>query len=102
MKQPENVKIAHIRYPAEDGSIDNRGGITIAAQVNENHQVIKYAVAKCNRIDNFVKRSGWNKAVGRVMSKTKHKVPNKPIEWRDLVGIYRDNAAVGAFYNGVI
>lgn len=100
--KPANVRVAHIRYPAEDGSIDNHGGITLAAEIGDNHKVIKFAIAKCHRKDNYVKHIGWNKAVGRVISKNEYLEPVAAIEWRELVSIYRDNAAVGVTYNGVI
>jgi len=90
--KPANVRVAHIRFPAEDGSIDNRGGATVAAEVDANHQVIKFAVAYCHRNDNFNKVLGWNKAVGRVVSKEEFKVPGAPIEWRELVKLYRNLA----------
>lgn len=100
--KPANVRVAHVRFPAEDGTIDNRGGATVAAEVNENHQVVKYAVAYCHRNDNFNKSLGWNKAVGRVISKDKFKTPDNPIEWRELVNLFRGAAEIGVSYNGTV
>lgn len=101
-RKPANVRVAHVRFRAADGSIDNRGGITVAAEIGDNHQVVKYAIARCHSKDNYNREHGWNKAVGRVASNGEHKVPSSPIEWRDLVKIYRDYAASGSVFDGTI
>ena len=62
---------AHRRFLNEDGSIDPRGGITIAYKQYKDS--IQYAIARCHERDNFNKQQGRIKAAGRLNSdKSRH------------------------------
>lgn len=61
-------KFVHIRNYMEDGSVSSKGGYTIAYDPLTNDS-FAFAVAKCHEKDNFNKKTGRNKAAGRLKSK---------------------------------
>lgn len=60
------TKFYHLRYFDQYG-ISPRGGITYAFMEVEPN-VIVYATAKCNFVDNYNKKYGRTKAAGRLQS----------------------------------
>lgn len=84
------VKVKHIRNVV-NGQISNLGGMTVAAMVDDDFNVIKYGVAKCHTNDNFVKRLGLVKATGRMKSSTEFLTTN--VKYDELVRILKDSQA---------
>ena len=83
------VKLKHIRN-VQNGQISNMGGITVAAIVDDNLVVSKFATAKCHTKDNFNKAIGRTKAVGRLNSNTQS--VTQRIHWDDLIASLTSNA----------
>lgn len=63
-------KFAHIRLHNTDGTVDCRGGITVAFEevTGGTPNQFKYALAFCHSHDNYNKRTGRAKASGRLNS----------------------------------
>lgn len=62
-----DVKYLHYRQYNADGTIDPRGGMTIAFVEDENG-IIHYAQAACSRKDNFRRSTGRNYARARLFT----------------------------------
>lgn len=64
------IKFAHIRTLNKVGHLSSpHGGTTYAYELDNDNNVIGYAIAKCHEKDNFCKRVGRIKAEGRMKSK---------------------------------
>lgn len=62
------TKIAHIRLRKTDNTINSNGGVTVAYEKLAT-DTYKYALAFCHPHDNFNKKLGRAKAIGRMKSK---------------------------------
>lgn len=62
------IKLKHIRAKDFNGDIMARGGFTIAAEIDDQENVIAYGIAKCRKTDNFNKALGLIKAQARLKS----------------------------------
>lgn len=62
------IKIAHIRLRKIDNTINSNGGVTVAYE-RLSDGIYKYALAFCHPHDNFSKKLGRMKAIGRLNSK---------------------------------
>lgn len=56
------TKVFHVRHPKE------KAVMTVAARVNEDEDVVRFGFAFCSPKDNFSKKVGRTKALGRVDS----------------------------------
>lgn len=63
------IKIAHIRLKKPDETINSNGGVTVAFEKIHESGIYKYAMAFCHPHDNFNKKLGRAKAIGRMKSK---------------------------------
>lgn len=61
------VKVYYDRVKVK-GKIHNKGGTTTAQIVNKEGKVLHQGIAKCNSTDNFCRKDGRNRAVGRAIS----------------------------------
>ena len=66
-------------------NINNLGGATIAALLNDDHTVICYSIAICHPYDNFSKKIGRDSATGRLNSYQHCKVPKVTTTWKQLI-----------------
>lgn len=62
------IQVLHFRHINADGSINPRGGVTYALELNDEKEIVKFAFACCHNKDNFVRHTGHVKAVGRLKS----------------------------------
>ena len=62
------IKIAHIRLRRTDNAINSNGGVTVAYEKLSDN-IYKFALASCHPHDNFSKKLGRAKALGRLKSK---------------------------------
>lgn len=75
------VNFIHQRHVSKDGTISNRGGVTIAFR--ETQDGIEYAYAFCSFLDNFNKATGRVKASGRLNSQKYLRKSN--LGWKDFI-----------------
>lgn len=70
MSQTQNeIKFLHFRDIADDGSVNPRGGVTIAYhgfQPSEGTQLVTFAAARCSKDDNFERAEGRHIAQSRL------------------------------------
>jgi hypothetical protein len=80
----QRISFLHVRN-TKDQAIDPRGGITYAYR-EVSPTTIEYAVARCSKLDNFVKAYGRTKASGRLASNTYRRVfQGTAAQFRDAV-----------------
>lgn len=70
------IKLKHIRAKDLRGNTLARGGFTIAAEIDDQENVIALGIAKCRKTDNFNKSIGLIKAKARLSSLVDRKYPN--------------------------
>lgn len=63
-----NVRFIHCRNLNEDGSINPKGGMTVAYNINKEGLVVGWAAASCHIRDTYNKLIGRMKASGRLLS----------------------------------
>lgn len=76
-QKQEDLYVQHVRIKQENQQFPGRfdvfpcGGATVAArvEVHPDGNRLMWGVAVCNENDGFVKRTGYNKAVGRTRAK---------------------------------
>ena len=70
MSQTQNeIKFLHFRDIADDGSVNPRGGVTIAYRgfgPTEGVQTVSFAAARCSKDDNFERAQGRALAAQRL------------------------------------
>lgn len=54
------MKLFYKRYVNKNNEIDNFGGLTFVYDFENDNQIIKYGVARCNKSDRFDKKIGSN------------------------------------------
>jgi hypothetical protein len=73
------IKYLHFRYTTPDvikegtyqpGRVLSTGGMCVAYQLDDNYQVLGFAIARCHKHDNYNKEQGRVKATGRLLSPT--------------------------------
>ncbi len=79
------IIIAHKHNPETP-----KGGVTIAAEIDDQDNVIAYAVAKCGPHDNFNRRTGRVKATGRLNSQNYRTELNEPINRKEFINNFYD------------
>lgn len=63
------MKFVHIRRRDKEGKLLPNGGFTVAYEVVDNEQMkIKFAVAKCSKLDTYNRKRGAAIAAGRLTS----------------------------------
>lgn len=60
------IRFAHFRNFDNNGKVTERGGATVAFEVDSENKVTRYAVARCSKLDNFSRRRGRDLAGGRL------------------------------------
>ena len=65
-KNTNPVFYIHLRYQEDDGTINNHGGLTIAYREHDNGTVFEVAIARCNLLDNFCRKTGRCIALGNL------------------------------------
>lgn len=60
------IQYMHFREVNNDGTINSRGGATVAYRLNEHGNVDKYAISYCSRNDNYSRRRGRELTSGRL------------------------------------
>lgn len=60
------IKFLHLRKTQADYSVSSFGGLTVAYEVDETSNSIRYAVAKVNKTDRYIKRLGRELAAQRL------------------------------------
>lgn len=61
-----STKFLHIRPTTDNFQFHNKGGTTVAYEVEENE--MRFALAKCSKNDNFCRKTGRTLAAGRLKS----------------------------------
>lgn len=74
------IRYSHFRGTKKDGSIDERGGATVAYEVDSDNRVTRYAVARCSPNDNFARHRGREIAGGRLSFPFMHFRTNVKVE----------------------
>lgn len=69
------INYMHFRQ-MKDGTVNSRGGATVAYKVDKNGVVTDFAVAYCSKNDNYCRRTGRNLASGRLQYKGLSQHPN--------------------------
>lgn len=91
-------KIAHIRLKKTDDTINSNGGVTVAYEKLAN-ETYKYALAFCHPHDNFSKKLGRMKAIGRLNSKRFIQMDNAHSDANLIANIISDlNLPWGNYY----
>ena len=61
------TKFIHIRARRINGSVLEKGGITVAYDFDPYTRIARFAVAHCSKRDNYCKRIGRDVAQGRLL-----------------------------------
>lgn len=80
-------KLRHLRIRDANGVVSNRGGATVAAIVDENGKVLRFAVAFCHSKDNFNRLVGKVKATNRLGGNGAF---TSDVEWDGLLSRVQD------------
>lgn len=64
MRKSNEIFIGHRRYVTPNDQVHGKGGITVAFKQTEGG--VSYSIARCNVADNFCKKTGRIKAIGRL------------------------------------
>lgn len=85
------IQVLHFRFFNSDRSINPCGGITYALELNEEKKAVRFATAICHHKDNFVRRTGHVKAVGRLNSPKQSHSFGEPVDVAQFIEDVRIN-----------
>ena len=74
------IRFAHFRNFKQDGKVSERGGATVAYEMDNDNRVTRYAVARCSLLDNYDRRRGRELAGGRLNTPFMHYRINTKVE----------------------